>query len=221
MYSCPLSFAGLRTLVIAMRELNRQEFDSWRKEFQQANTAIHDRQDKVEEVQDKIERDLVLLGATAIEDKLQEGVPQAVEALAYAGIGIWVLTGDKLDTAINIAYACNLIREDMHQFVISIDNITARMQVHDQMEKNLVGRNIVSRHSNLFFGNPSRISQEEGDTAELRAEAQESVQQQLDHCTEEIQRIGDATKGTICFGAVVSFKGAGCDCFRICSCLGD
>jgi P-type E1-E2 ATPase len=51
-----------------------------------------------------IERDLILLGATAIEDKLQEGVPQCIETLRKAGIKIWVLTGDKLETAINIAY---------------------------------------------------------------------------------------------------------------------
>lgn len=61
------------------------------------------------QVAELIERDLVLLGCTAIEDKLQEGVPECIETLAKAGIKIWVLTGDKLETAINIAYGNNLM----------------------------------------------------------------------------------------------------------------
>lgn len=51
-----------------------------------------------------IEKDLILIGCTAIEDKLQEGVPSCIEILSRAGIKIWVLTGDKMETAINIAY---------------------------------------------------------------------------------------------------------------------
>ena len=56
------------------------------------------------QVAELIEKDLVLIGCTAIEDKLQEGVPICIETLARAGIKIWVLTGDKMETAINIAY---------------------------------------------------------------------------------------------------------------------
>lgn len=55
-----------------------------------------------------IERDLLMIGCTAIEDKLQEGVPTCIETLSRAGIKIWVLTGDKMETAINIAYGLYL-----------------------------------------------------------------------------------------------------------------
>lgn len=55
-------------------------------------------------VAELIEKDLILIGSTAIEDKLQEGVPTCIETLSRAGIKIWVLTGDKMETAINIAY---------------------------------------------------------------------------------------------------------------------
>ena len=51
-----------------------------------------------------IEKNLILIGCSAIEDKLQEGVPTCIETLSRAGIKIWVLTGDKMETAINIAY---------------------------------------------------------------------------------------------------------------------
>ena len=58
------------------------------------------REDKVEAVSDEIERDLQLLGATAIEDRLQDGVPEVIADLKVAGIKIWVATGDKMETAI-------------------------------------------------------------------------------------------------------------------------
>ena len=56
------------------------------------------------QVAELIEKDLILIGCTAIEDKLQEGVPACIQILSKAGIKIWVLTGDKMETAINIAY---------------------------------------------------------------------------------------------------------------------
>ena len=61
----------------------------------------------------------MLLGCTAIEDKLQEGVPQCIRTLALAGIRLWVLTGDKVETAVNIGYACSLITDEMTQFHVS------------------------------------------------------------------------------------------------------
>jgi len=62
--------------------------------------AIEDREGKIEAVSDEMERNLRLLGATAIEDRLQDGVPEAIADLKRAGIKIWVATGDKLETAI-------------------------------------------------------------------------------------------------------------------------
>jgi phospholipid-translocating ATPase len=61
------------------------------------------------EVESQIERNLILLGATALEDKLQDGVPETISDLHRAGIKIWMLTGDKLETAENIGYLCNLL----------------------------------------------------------------------------------------------------------------
>ena len=57
----------------------------------------------------EIETELELIGATGIEDKLQEGVPESIALLRQAGLKVWVLTGDKQETAIEIAYTCRLI----------------------------------------------------------------------------------------------------------------
>lgn len=111
--------AGLRTLCLAYRDLSPDMYESWNEKFIQAKSSLRDRERKLDEVAELIEKDLTLIGCTAIEDKLQEGVPSCIETLSRAGIKIWVLTGDKLETAINIAYACKLINNDMKQFVIS------------------------------------------------------------------------------------------------------
>ncbi|KAM4106762.1 hypothetical protein ACB094_04G089800 [Castanea mollissima] len=112
--------AGLRTLLFAYRELDEEEYNKFNEEFTEAKNSVSaDRDEMMEEVAEKIEKDLVLLGATAVEDKLQNGVPECIDKLAQAGIKIWVLTGDKLETAINIGFACCLLRQGMEQIVIS------------------------------------------------------------------------------------------------------
>jgi phospholipid-translocating ATPase len=113
---------GLRTLCLAERVLTEEEFKTWYVEHEAAATALVDRDDKLDVVADKIERDLVLLGGTAIEDRLQDGVPAAIELLGEAGIKLWVLTGDKVETAINIGFSCNLLNNDMDLLVLKIED---------------------------------------------------------------------------------------------------
>ncbi|OBT82867.1 hypothetical protein VE02_08568 [Pseudogymnoascus sp. 03VT05] len=113
---------GLRTLCIAERELDPAEYSKWNQEYEVASFAIHNREDKMEAVADSIERDLTLLGGTAIEDRLQEGVPDTIALLANAGIKLWVLTGDKVETAINIGFSCNLLNNDMELIVFKFED---------------------------------------------------------------------------------------------------
>ncbi|KAI1379864.1 phospholipid-translocating P-type ATPase [Hypoxylon crocopeplum] len=112
---------GLRTLCIAQRVLPEHEYLEWRKEHDKAATSMQDREEKLEEVADKIEQELTLLGGTAIEDRLQDGVPDTIELLGRAGIKLWVLTGDKVETAINIGFSCNLLNNDMELIHLKVD----------------------------------------------------------------------------------------------------
>jgi len=82
------------------------------------STSLENREEKVNDAYEEIEKNLKLLGATAIEDKLQDGVPQCIERLARAGIKIWVLTGDKVETAYNIGLSCRLLTTDMEIYII-------------------------------------------------------------------------------------------------------
>ena len=117
--------AGLRTLCLAYAPVDEKFYAAWNAQFYTAKTSLVDRDAKLDAVAELIEKDLLLLGATAIEDKLQDGVPQTIEHLASAGVALWVLTGDKQDTAINIGMACNLLRVGMAQHIISLEQLVA------------------------------------------------------------------------------------------------
>eukprot|EP00698_Gefionella_okellyi_P023878 TRINITY_DN827_c0_g1_i1.p1 TRINITY_DN827_c0_g1~~TRINITY_DN827_c0_g1_i1.p1 ORF type:complete len:1107 (-),score=195.10 TRINITY_DN827_c0_g1_i1:3170-6490(-) len=111
---------GLRTLVYAKRELSKADYEEWYQKFQAAEQATKDRQKKVHTAWAALEHDLELLGATAIEDCLQAQVPETIAALIDANIKVWVLTGDKTDTAINIATRCRLLQSSMKQLICSM-----------------------------------------------------------------------------------------------------
>uniref|UniRef100_A0A3B4XKN7 Phospholipid-transporting ATPase n=1 Tax=Seriola lalandi dorsalis TaxID=1841481 RepID=A0A3B4XKN7_SERLL len=101
---------GLRTLCFAKKVLEEEEYEEWMKRQLLAESSIENREELLLESAQRLETNLTLLGTTGIVDRLQEEVPETIEALQRAGIKVWVLTGDKQETAINIAYACKLLR---------------------------------------------------------------------------------------------------------------
>jgi phospholipid-translocating ATPase len=102
---------GLRTLLYGYKFLHEDDYQLWKKSYLDATTSLIDRTRLIEEAGDIIEQDLDLCAATAIEDKLQQGVPEAIDKLRRARIKLWMLTGDKRETAINIGYSCRLIKD--------------------------------------------------------------------------------------------------------------
>ena len=104
--------------MLAERTIPNDEYKEWIQKYNEASTSMIDREKKIEEVQDQIEQGLKLVGATAIEDKLQDEVGETIGFIKDAGVKVWVLTGDKVETAINIAYSCNLITNGYNQIII-------------------------------------------------------------------------------------------------------
>ncbi|KAJ7182905.1 phospholipid-transporting ATPase 1 [Mycena crocata] len=125
---------GLRTLCIAWRVLSQDEYARWGRVYDDATNQVEGRDEAIEAACEEIEKDLSILGATALEDKLQEGVPEAIETLHRAGIKLWILTGDKLQTAIEIGYSCNLLKNDMDIMILSADS---QQQARAQIEAGL------------------------------------------------------------------------------------
>lgn len=109
---------GLRTLVLAKRQVPLSEFLEWNKKYQLANRTLEGREEKLQTLQDELEKNFEIIGATAIEDKLQQNVGMTIEALKKAGIKLWVLTGDKIETAINIGYSSMLLNNETIQHII-------------------------------------------------------------------------------------------------------
>jgi phospholipid-translocating ATPase len=139
---------GLRTLCIAQKVIGEEEYQEWNREHEIAAAAIQDREDKLEAVADLIERELTLLGGTAIEDRLQEGVPDTIALLAEAGIKLWVLTGDKVETAINIGFSCNLLNNDMELILFRVedDQITT---AEAELDRHLASFNMTGSDAEL------------------------------------------------------------------------
>lgn len=116
---------GFRTLAFAYRVLELAEYEQWNSIFMQAKTTVGpEREELLEHATEMIEKELTLLGVAAVEDKLQKGVVECIDKLAQAGMKIWLLTGDKKETAINIGFSCSLLRQDMKQFHVCLSKET-------------------------------------------------------------------------------------------------
>jgi len=116
----------------------KKEIDALRIDPVQVKLKKKQLPNKIDAKAGEMEVGLSLLGATAIEDKLQVGVPDAIADLARAGIKLWVLTGDKEDTAINIGFACKLLRDDMYEAIIRGEKEDGTMKTEEELRKELV-----------------------------------------------------------------------------------
>ncbi|KAF9524901.1 phospholipid-transporting ATPase 1 [Crepidotus variabilis] len=127
---------GLRTLCISYRYVEEEDYLTWSRTYDAATNAIENREEEIDKANALMEHSLIILGATALEDKLQEGVPEAIEMLHRAGIKLWILTGDKLQTAIEIGYSCNLLKSEMDLMILSASTMEqARSQIEAGLNK--------------------------------------------------------------------------------------
>ena len=105
---------GLRTLLIVEKTISETEYANWAAQYTLALNSLVDRESKVSKCADALECHFELVGSTALEDKLQDGVPETIKMIRRAGVKLWVLTGDKIETAINIGYSCRLLDDQMN-----------------------------------------------------------------------------------------------------------
>ena len=127
---------GWRTLALAYKNMNEKEYEAYNILLTEAYNDIKNRDEKLMQAYEQIESDLVLVGATAIEDRLQEDVPKTLEALRMGGIKIWVLTGDKKETALNISYSCKHFTYDMKKLFLTdlqeMEEIKTQLKSHQK-----------------------------------------------------------------------------------------
>ncbi|EFN58106.1 hypothetical protein CHLNCDRAFT_20630, partial [Chlorella variabilis] len=130
---------GLRTLVLGTKIIPKEQYQAWDREYQEAAASFSQRDEKLEKLGKEIEEGLELIGVTAIEDKLQEGVPAAIQTLLDASIRVWMITGDKQETAVNIAVSCRLVSNPDDVMMLnlpSMDNpVEAVATIHSEWQK--------------------------------------------------------------------------------------
>jgi len=107
-----LASAGLRTLVISQKYLTWEEYETWKRKYEVAKTEMENREEKVRKVIDELEKSMEFLAVTGVEDKLQDDVGEAIESLRNGGVKVWMLTGDKVETATCIAISTGLKTKD-------------------------------------------------------------------------------------------------------------
>lgn len=137
------SRTGLRVLVVASRELEHHWLEDWIMDYQKAR-GIFDasKEEKLREVVARLETNLTVAGLTAVEDRLQDGVPEAIKTVKEAGSRVWVLTGDKTETAVNIAYSCALFTEHTRlAYVTGMTTIEEAIVGLKAAQKSLQGAN--------------------------------------------------------------------------------
>ena len=117
-YVNKFSVLGFRTLFIAMKILSQEEYNKFSSDLKEAQMSLENKDEKVAEVYNSNKKNLILLGATIVEDKLQDLVPETIRDLRLAKVKVWMLTGDKMNTAYNIGLSCNLISKKMKTFNI-------------------------------------------------------------------------------------------------------
>ncbi|XP_038275520.1 probable phospholipid-transporting ATPase IM isoform X2 [Dermochelys coriacea] len=142
---------GLRTLALAYKNLTEEHFKEWFKILQEANTSLDSRNEYLAAAYEEIEKDMMLLGATAIEDKLQEGVTETIASLSLANIKIWVLTGDKQETAMNIGYSCHMLTDTMNEiFVVAGHTVKEVREELRKAKEHLFGQNKDLSNGHVF-----------------------------------------------------------------------
>jgi len=172
--------AGLRTLCVARAILDPVAYANWNARWKKAEVSMTNRKAKLAELAEELEVNLELIGATGIEDRLQDGVPETIELLLVAGVKIWVLTGDKRETAVNVGKACNLLKDGMIVLQLLTDTkSTTKQQIetflqlirsrkYEELEKynalrELVGQNVNNQGGevpidlDLGLGNKSKV----------------------------------------------------------------
>lgn len=120
---------GLRTLCMSKRIISEEEYNKWNEFHKKAEQSLDKNEELLLQSHNRIEVNLELIGATGIEDSLQERVPEVIGRLRMAGIVVWVLTGDKLETAVNIAYSCRLFTKQMEIIYLKIERKVSSVEI--------------------------------------------------------------------------------------------
>uniref|UniRef100_A0A8C6KH19 Phospholipid-transporting ATPase n=1 Tax=Nothobranchius furzeri TaxID=105023 RepID=A0A8C6KH19_NOTFU len=130
---------GYRTLCVAYKRLSEEEYAQADAGLREARLALQDREEKLLAVYNQVETGMSLIGATAVEDRLQEEAAETMEALQRAGMKVWVLTGDKMETAKSTCYACGLFQRKTELLELTVRTLEDGERKREERLHELLG----------------------------------------------------------------------------------
>jgi phospholipid-translocating ATPase len=133
-----LATKGLRTLVLSQKLIPQDYFDKWNKEYEEAKTSMEDRQQKIADVVSKLENNMDFLCVTGVEDLLQDDVATTIDNLRNAGMKVWMLTGDKVETATCISISAGLKAKTHKIYTIKNDEIKSEAKNEEKPPENVL-----------------------------------------------------------------------------------
>ena len=126
---------GLRTLMVAYKEISENYYNKWSEKYISVKSNPNHTEEEINKIYDELEKNFKLIGSTAIEDELQDNVDEIINSMISTGMRVWMLTGDKLDTAKNIAISCKLFQKNMK--IIEIPEHLSKEELKDKLSSTL------------------------------------------------------------------------------------
>ncbi|KAM8764533.1 LOW QUALITY PROTEIN: phospholipid-transporting ATPase IK [Rhynchonycteris naso] len=183
----------LRTLCLAYKKVDEGTHKEWHQWHHKASILLQNRAQTLHQVYEEMEQNLQLLGATAIEDRLQDGILETIQCLKQGNIKVWVLTRDKQETAVNIDFACQILSEDM--LILEEKEIFRIVEAYWESNNLLNGRGSLK---NRFLPQDKMVMVINGDFLDrlllsLSKESQELVENVNVDVKESRQKTGEQT----------------------------
>ena len=138
---------GLRTLMIAYKEIGENYYNNWSEKYKRIKSNANHTEEEINEIYNEIENNFKLIGSTAIEDELQDNVDDIINYMISTGMRVWMLTGDKLDTAKNIAISCKLFQKGMK--IIEIQEHLSKDKLKNELLSKLKDEDFKDENINL------------------------------------------------------------------------
>jgi len=182
-----LAVKGLRTLVLTQKLLSQEEFDKWNLEYSEAITSMDNRKEKIAQAVSKLENNMDFLCVTGVEDLLQDEVATTIDNLRNAGMKVWMLTGDKVETATCISISAGIKSKNQKLFTIRYDDLSDYDDRDNTQKKIQKLKELFEEYNKKIITDP-HLFIIDGDSLDLA----------LNHCEEEFFKTSMQALSVVC-----------------------
>ena len=182
-----LAVKGLRTLVLTQKLLSQEEFDKWNLEYNEAITSMDNRKEKIAQAVSKLENNMDFLCVTGVEDLLQDDVATTIDNLRNAGMKVWMLTGDKVETATCISISAGIKSKNQKLFTIRYDDLSDYDDRDNTQKKIQKLKELFGEYNKKIMTDP-HLFIIDGDSLDLA----------LKHCEEEFFKTSMQALSVVC-----------------------